>query len=103
MITRRSFIASSAAFAAAGCASFGDNGGAANAPRFEFGPDGKFTFLHLTDLHLNIFEKQRQWLLCDASDQVLWVVNRRTDHRFRITPTTSNILVVEAKEGENEL
>ena len=53
MITRRSFIASSAAFAAAGCASFGDNGGAANAPRFEFGPDGKFTFLHLTDLHLN--------------------------------------------------
>ena len=27
--------------------------GAANAPRFEFGSDGTFTFFHLTDLHLN--------------------------------------------------
>ena len=74
--------------------------------RFQpFGMNGKSRLIsdYLTDLHLNIFEKQRQWLLCDSSDQVLWVVNRRTDHRFRITPTTSNILVVEAKEGENEL
>ena len=51
-LTRRSFIASSAAFAAAGCASIGDAGGAADAPRFEFGKDGAFTFLQLTDLHL---------------------------------------------------
>lgn len=74
--------------------------------RFQpYGMNGKSRLIsdYLTDLHLNIFEKQRQWLLCDSSDQVLWVINRRTDHRFRITPTTSNILVVEAKEGENEL
>ena len=52
--TRRSFIASSVAFAAAaGCVSTDEMLGAANAPRFEFGPDGKFTFFHLTDLHLN--------------------------------------------------
>ena len=74
--------------------------------RFQpFGMNGKSRLIsdYLTDLHLNIFEKQRQWLLCDSSDQVLWIINRRTDHRFRITPTTLNILVVEAKEGENEL
>ena len=51
-LTRRSFIASSAAFAAAGCASLGEAGGAADAPRLEFGKDGAFTFLQLTDLHL---------------------------------------------------
>ena len=52
--TRRSFIASSVAFAAAaGCVSTDEMFGAANAPRFDFGPDGTFTFFHLTDLHLN--------------------------------------------------
>ena len=52
--TRRTFIASSVAFAAAaGCVSTDEMFGAANAPRFEFGPDGTFTFFHLTDLHLN--------------------------------------------------
>ena len=52
--TRRSFIASSVAFAAAtGCVSSDEMFGAANAPRFDFGPDGTFTFFHLTDLHLN--------------------------------------------------
>ena len=71
--------------------------------RFQpFGMNGKSRLIsdYLTDRHLNIFEKQRQWLLCDSSDQVLWVVNRRTDHRFRITPTTHNILIVETKEGQ---
>ena len=54
LTTRRSFIASSAAFAAAaGCVSTDEMFGAANAPRFEFGPDGTFTFFHFTDLHLN--------------------------------------------------
>ena len=54
LTTRRSFIASSVAFAAAaGCVSTDEMLGAANAPRFEFGPDGTFTFFHFTDLHLN--------------------------------------------------
>lgn len=54
LTTRRSFIASSVAFAAAaGCVSTDEMFGAANAPRFEFGPDGTFTFFQLTDLHLN--------------------------------------------------
>ena len=51
-LTRRSFIASSAALAVAGCASPDAAGGAADAPRLEFGRDGAFTFLQLTDLHL---------------------------------------------------
>ena len=54
LTTRRYFIASSVVFAAeAGCVSADETFGAANAPRFEFGPDGTFTFLHFTDLHLN--------------------------------------------------
>ena len=51
-LTRRSFIASSAALAVAGCTSPDAAGGAADAPRLEFGGDGAFTFLQLTDLHL---------------------------------------------------
>ena len=69
--------------------------------RFQpFGMNGKSRLIsdYLTDLHLNIFEKQRQWLLCQSTDQVLWVVCRRIDHRFRVTPATRNILIIEVIE-----
>ena len=73
--------------------------------RFQpLGMNGKSRLLSdfLTDLHLNIFEKQRQWLLCQSTDQILWVIGRRIDHRFRITPATRNILIVKVAEERDE-
>ncbi|MBR1921249.1 MAG: metallophosphoesterase [Kiritimatiellae bacterium] len=55
-IDRRSFIGGAAAFAAlSGCASLPHRcgpGAADAAPWFEFGSDGEFRFLQITDLHL---------------------------------------------------
>ncbi|MBR6180709.1 MAG: tRNA lysidine(34) synthetase TilS [Prevotella sp.] len=52
----------------------------------------------LTDLKVDLFQKRDQLLLTDASDAILWVVNRRPDHRFRITETTTHALLLELSE-----
>jgi len=45
----------------------------------------------LTDQKCNLFEKQRQQVVCCGED-IVWVVGRRSDNRFRITPHTKKIL-----------
>jgi tRNA(Ile)-lysidine synthase len=52
-----------------------------------------------TDLKLNLKEKQERWLLL-SGDEVVWVVGLRPDNRFRITPQTSRVLLVELKSEE---
>lgn len=47
---------------------------------------------YLTDLKVSLFDKRRQLVVTDASGVIVWLVGRRTDHRFRITDTTSAIL-----------
>lgn len=47
---------------------------------------------YLTDLKVSLFDKRRQLVVTDASGVIIWLVGRRTDHRFRITDTTSAIL-----------
>lgn len=47
---------------------------------------------YLTDHHYNLFQKRRQLLLTDATDKILWLLNERPDHRFRITNKTREIL-----------
>lgn len=45
------------------------------------------------DQKLSILDKQHQWLLCSGTE-VVWVVGRRLDNRFRITDDTQHILEV---------
>lgn len=45
----------------------------------------------LTDLKCSLFEKQRQLVVCSGED-IVWVVGRRSDNRYRITPSTKKIL-----------
>ncbi len=52
---------------------------------------------YLTDLKLNRFEKQFQEVLTDASGKILWVVGHATDNHFRITPSTTDVLIVRIK------
>lgn len=63
-----------------------------NGDRFvPFGMRGsKLVSDFLTDNKLSLLEKRRQLVLCDASDRILWVIGRRPDNRFRITPETKN-------------
>lgn len=46
----------------------------------------------LTDLKVNILEKRRQLVVTDAGGRILWLVNRRTDHRFAVEATTRQVL-----------
>ena len=48
----------------------------------------------LTDLKLNLFAKQEQLIIEDASGKILWVVGRRIDDHFKITADTRQILTI---------
>lgn len=48
----------------------------------------------LTDLKKNVFEKERQLLLC-SGDKIAWVVGERPDDRFRVTEHTRHILRIQ--------
>ena len=50
-----------------------------------------------TDQKLSLQEKKNVWLLCNADDEILWVLGLRTDDRFKLTAQTSNILNINWK------
>lgn len=62
---------------------------------------GKLVSDFLTGLKRNIFEKERQLLLC-SGEQIAWVVGERTDERFRITECTHTLLRVEYRTSREE-
>ena len=43
------------------------------------------------DEKMNLISKERQWLLC-SGDDIIWVIGRRADDRFKVTSKTKNIL-----------
>ena len=58
-----------------------------------FGLNGtKLVSDFLTDQKLSLIEKHRQLIIHDSTGKIIWVVARRLDNRFKITPTTKSIL-----------
>lgn len=58
-----------------------------------FGMNGKkLVSDFLTNQKKNLFEKRRQWVLCDRSGNVLWLVGNRTDNRYRVDSETTEVL-----------
>ena len=51
---------------------------------------------YLKDEKLSLLDKEHIWLLC-SDHKVVWVVNKRADHRFRVHTSTLNILKIELK------
>lgn len=47
----------------------------------------------LTDLHVNLFEREQQMVLV-SDDEIAWVVGRRISRKFAITPATQTVLEV---------
>lgn len=54
----------------------------------------------LTDRRLSVFDKRRQLVVTDASDNIVWVVGQRTDQHFSITTATITTLML-SYEREN--
>jgi len=45
------------------------------------------------DEKVDVISKHKQWLLC-SEEQIVWVVGRRADERFKVTDTTKNIVKI---------
>ena len=45
----------------------------------------------LIDAKVSMPEKERQFVLL-SGDEIVWVVGRRIDDRYRLTPDTENVL-----------
>ena len=48
---------------------------------------------YFSDKKFTLQQKEDAWLLCN-DDSIIWLVNERSDNRFRIQPTTKRILVI---------
>lgn len=49
----------------------------------------------MTDQKMSYREKSKQLVLTNADGTIIWVVGRRIDHRFRITPSTTQVMDLE--------
>lgn len=65
---------------------------------YPFGMQGKKKLVSdlLTDLKFSIYDKEKQLVICDADERIVWVVGIRSDNRFRITDETKNIIEIES-------
>lgn len=62
---------------------------------FPFGMKGKKKLSDFfIDLKLSLVEKENTWLLT-SEDQIIWVIGRRIDDRYKVTSATSSILKIE--------
>ncbi|WP_431121391.1 tRNA lysidine(34) synthetase TilS [Flagellimonas flava] len=61
---------------------------------YPFGMHGKKKLSKFfKDEKMDVFSKERQWLLC-SGDAILWVLGRRFDERFKVETTTQQILKI---------
>ena len=49
-----------------------------------------------TDHKYSLEEKEKQWLLCSGND-IIWVVGKRADNRYKVTSATKIVLIVKKK------
>ena len=65
---------------------------------YPFGMKGKKKLSKFfKDEKLSLVTKENTWLLC-SQNEVVWVINKRPDHRFRVTENTKNILKISLQE-----
>ncbi|MCF6295245.1 MAG: tRNA lysidine(34) synthetase TilS [Flavobacteriaceae bacterium] len=64
---------------------------------YPFGMQGKKKLSKFfKDEKLSLIDKENVWLLC-SGDDIVWVINRRPDNRFKVTENTKEILKIELK------
>jgi tRNA(Ile)-lysidine synthase len=55
----------------------------------------------LTDLKCSSAERENQWVLC-RGNEIVWVVGRRIDNRYKCSPATRNLLIFMLNPPENQ-
>lgn len=63
-----------------------------------FGMKGKKSVRnYLKDRKKTLFEKENQYVVCNVSGEVVWLVNERIDDRFKVTGKTQRVLFLRIK------
>lgn len=52
---------------------------------------------YFKDEKFSLLEKEHTWLLCNADNEIIWVINQRQDSRLSIKNTSKNILKITSK------
>ncbi|MGE5943563.1 MAG: tRNA lysidine(34) synthetase TilS [Flavobacteriales bacterium] len=64
---------------------------------FPLGMSGKKKLSkYFKDEKLSLLDKENTWLLC-SGDDIVWVVGKRADNRFKVTESTKRILKIQLK------
>ena len=50
---------------------------------------------YLTDRKMAFFDKEKQLVMTDAENNILWLIGQRLDNRLRISENTKKILTIE--------
>ena len=65
---------------------------------YPFGMKGKKKLSkYFKDEKIDVVAKSEQWILC-SGDAIVWVIGKRADDRFKVTPTTNKILKLEVNQ-----
>ena len=48
----------------------------------------------LTDIKVSYFDRQRQYVLLNNDQQIIWLLDRRIDDRYKITSSTKTVLKI---------
>ena len=51
---------------------------------------------YFKDEKMSLIEKENIWLLC-TENEIVWIIGKRLDDRFKITDETKNILKITKK------
>ncbi|WP_417357069.1 tRNA lysidine(34) synthetase TilS [Flavobacterium sp.] len=49
---------------------------------------------YFKDEKMSLSEKEKTWLLC-SGNQIVWIINKRADERFKVTDKTTQIIKIE--------
>jgi tRNA(Ile)-lysidine synthase len=61
---------------------------------YPFGMQGKKKLSkYFKDEKMSLIDKSNQWILC-SDNQILWIIGRRQDERFKVETNTTNILQI---------
>ena len=52
---------------------------------------------YMTDRKFSLLDKEKQYVVC-CGDDIVWLVNERSDNRYRVTETTQKILMLKLKD-----
>lgn len=53
---------------------------------------------YFKDEKMSLLDKENTWLLC-SGDDIVWVINKRADSRFKVTDSSKHILKIELKDN----